>query len=139
MPDQIDLLGEELCVSKAHMKRCIRRAGWVAVVFNGSSHYRVKLDNPIRLWSMCLYNFVDMEDRLGYEETLKEKGYEETKEDLPLPFEYKVMDRSIAHPEPCDTDLWAVAFEYHMARKADQQEEQSKDCLQGRETADYLQ
>lgn len=139
MPEHFNQILLDLDVSKVHLTRCIGRLKNVGLIFNGPAHYRVQTDNPVKHWSMCVYTPKDQEDAERHKKALQVKGYSQGTGSVPLLFEWVESGGSIAHAEPCNTARWIVAYEHHMAGKADQQEEQSTDCLSGGKAPDHLQ
>jgi hypothetical protein len=134
----LDVVAEILGISTPYFQKALRSIPWMGLAFNGTKHYRMIVDSPVRRWSMCMYSPSSLEDREEFVETLRYKGYEETKEELPLPFEYLFYEGRVCWLEPCDTGHWNVARLHQLQRKANLKKEQPADHHEGESEDHHL-
>src|SRR5690606_22567797 len=111
----------------------------IGLVYNGTGHYRLLTDNPVKEWSICVYTPEDEKDKEEHKALLRSKGYKEGEGPVPHLWEWVECDGSVAHPEPCDSDRWELAYSHHMEGQTDQQEERSEDRQAWWEADDRLQ
>lgn len=121
----VDVLADRVGVTIEYMQRVLSWMPNVGLAFNGSKHYRMLVDSPVKHWSMCVWGPGTDEEEAEHVDTLERKHYRETTSVVPVPFQYVRLREQgrVCHLEPCDTERWSLALEHHLARKADQQEE----------------
>lgn len=135
---RLDFLVEKIGVTTGYFQKALRIVPWIGLTYNGTRHYRMIVDGPVRRWSMCIYKAVDDRDKEEFIRTLEYKAYEKVEADLPLPFEYIDRGDSICWLEPCDSDQWELAYQDRVRRKALFEEERTEDYHEQGKADDHL-
>lgn len=135
---RLDFLVSSIGVTTGYFQKALRIIPWIGLTYNGTRHYRMIVDSPVRRWSMCIYKAEDNDDKAEFIKTLEYKAYTKVEADLPLPFEYIDRGDSVCWLEPCDTDQWELAYQHHVRGKALFQEERTEDHHEAGKEDDHL-